>query len=123
MYSKVVKKHELAKSLGYSPRTFRKILNGALLEDLQKRDYKKDNKFLTPKQANFVLRTLGEPEDKYQIIMKHDLAKIMDISQRTLSYWLNEKYFKEMKELGYNRKQKFITPLQFKYLDEKTCIF
>lgn len=56
------------------------------------------------------------------IIRKKNLAKILGISARTLQYWLNEKYFEELKKLDYNKNQQIITPKQYFFLKEKISI-
>ncbi len=41
---------------------------------------------------------------------KKQLATELKISRRTLSVWLNETYYLKLKEAGYQKKQRILTP-------------
>ncbi len=50
------------------------------------------------------------------IIEKWRLATLIGISSRTLSRWLNEQEYDELKKIGYNKHQHYITRKQLDYL-------
>ncbi len=56
---------------------------------------------------------------EYHYMSKKEYANRLDISVRTLRYWLNGRYYEEMKEIGYTKLQKKLTPKQVTYLDKK----
>lgn len=53
---------------------------------------------------------------------KKELAELVGVSLRTFRYWLNEKYFVELKEIGYMKTQKILTPKQVSFLFKKLVI-
>lgn len=61
-------------------------------------------------------------QTQYSVMTKKKLAEKLKVSVRTLRYWLNEKYFEELKEMGYQKSQKIITRKQYSYLHEKLVI-
>ena len=50
------------------------------------------------------------------VIWKADLARILNVSMRTLSRWLNEIEFDELQKLHYRKTQKYLTKAQLDYL-------
>lgn len=55
----------------------------------------------------------------YRSTTKKEYAKKLDISVRTLRYWLNVRYYSELKEFGYDKLQKKLTSKQVFFLDRK----
>lgn len=56
---------------------------------------------------------------KYRMASKSEIAKMIGISVRTLSYWLNVRYYEEMVSTEYSKRQKKLTPKQVGWLDKK----
>ena len=50
---------------------------------------------------------------------KYQLADKLEISRRTLAYWLNRRYFAELEKMGYRKTQKYLTPEHQKFLSNK----
>ena len=50
---------------------------------------------------------------------KYQLADKLEISRRTLAYWLNTMYFDELVKIGYKKHQKYLTPEHQKFLSNK----
>lgn len=47
------------------------------------------------------------------------MAAELDISERTLAYWLNVRYFEELQKIGYQKAQKKLTPKQVSWLNSR----
>lgn len=54
-----------------------------------------------------------------ECIYKYELAIRLRISTRTLSRWLNIRYYNQLTQLGYQKHQKYLTPVQIKFLQKK----
>lgn len=54
-----------------------------------------------------------------KFLYKKEIACILGVSARTLRFWLNVKYYKDLHKLGYEKHYKQLTPSQVKYLAEK----
>jgi hypothetical protein len=54
---------------------------------------------------------------------KYEVATAIGVSTRTLSRWLNEKYFSQLQGLGYEKNQKYLLPNQIEFLNKKLCIY
>ena len=52
-------------------------------------------------------------------LYKYEVAEMLGISQNTLRHYLNVLYYKELKEIGYTRRQKYLNPKQLNYLQKK----
>ena len=50
---------------------------------------------------------------------KYKLAEKLEVSRRTLAYWINTMYYDHMLTIGYKKHQKYLTPEQLKYLSNK----
>lgn len=50
---------------------------------------------------------------------KYEVAKMLQISVKTLSIYLNTMYYSDLSVLGYKKRQKKLTPKQLNYLVEK----
>ena len=55
----------------------------------------------------------------YQVLSKKEIANMLGISSGTLRIWLNERYYEELQEIGYSKRQKLLTPKQLNYLMRK----
>lgn len=53
---------------------------------------------------------------------KKDYAKRVGISERTLRYYLNNRYFSELEKMGYSRKQRKLSAIIVAYLDKKLVV-
>jgi len=58
-------------------------------------------------------------ETNVSFISKSELAEKLKISGRWLAYYLNVKWQKEMKKVGYSKHQHLISPFQQKFILEK----
>jgi hypothetical protein len=56
-------------------------------------------------------------------ILKSEYAKKLNVSIGTLSKYLNDIFFEELKKLSYQKYQRILTPKQIKFLNEKLCNF
>ncbi|MDD3011316.1 MAG: hypothetical protein PHU97_08370 [Bacteroidales bacterium] len=54
-----------------------------------------------------------------QCLYKNEVADLLGISRSTLAHWLNEKYLDDLVKIGYRKKQKYLTPKQLTFLQEK----
>ena len=52
-------------------------------------------------------------------LYKTEVARRLNITRETLRLYLNERYFDELKSLGYIKNQKMLTPKQLEYLHDK----
>jgi DNA-binding transcriptional regulator YiaG len=52
-------------------------------------------------------------------LTKSEIATTMQIDVKTLAHYCNERYYEELKEIGYIKTQKKFTPAQVKLLREK----
>ncbi len=59
---------------------------------------------------------------KLKILYKKELAEKLERSAASLAYYLNKKYYNELKELGYEKTQRHITQKQYEFLKEKLVI-
>ena len=60
------------------------------------------------------------PEKKFSSShCKYEVAKMLQISVKTLSAYLNTMYYSDLSVLGYKKRQKKLTPKQLNYLVEK----
>lgn len=48
---------------------------------------------------------------------KKELAIMLQVSPSTLRRWLNQKYYSNLKFLGYTKNQRILTPGQLNYLN------
>jgi len=64
---------------------------------------------------------MSEKIEIKKIMSKSEYAIELNISVRTLSRWLNNLYFNELKNFGYSKYQKFLFPEQLKFLNQKLC--
>ena len=112
-------KKRLAESLGYSTRTFRFILNCHLINQLEKIGYSKNQKHLTVEQVKLICENIGHYKSSSKATLKIEYARAIGVSMRTLSYWLNNRYYDDLLVLGYTKSQKYLTPLQVEYLNVK----
>ena len=60
-----------------------------------------------------------EPKDYILPISKKHLAMLLRISSATLGLYLNYIWFDELKNLGYNKDKKVLSPLQLKYVQSQ----
>ena len=56
---------------------------------------------------------------KNNCIYKYQLAEKIGIHSRTLTTWLNVRYFAELEKLGYRKTQKYLMPCQLAFLSQK----
>jgi len=49
-------------------------------------------------------------------ISKSELCSELKVSDKTLAAWLNKRYFKALKKVGYIKNQKILTPAQLNVL-------
>lgn len=61
-------------------------------------------------------------ESEYKCLTKCQLAELCGISRGTLHRWMNHRYYKELSDLGYQKNQRILLPLQVKFLFEKLVI-
>ncbi|MHA7109249.1 hypothetical protein ACRTDU_03935 [Sunxiuqinia elliptica] len=61
-------------------------------------------------------------ENKNMAMLKSEYAKKIGIPFRTLSRYINEMYIDEMKTFDYSVTQKYLTPKQIQFLNEKLVI-
>lgn len=52
---------------------------------------------------------------------KYEIAEKIGVSKTTLRKWLNVRYYEELKKLGYQKSQKYLTIKQINYLQEILC--
>lgn len=58
--------------------------------------------------------------DKFrEALTKQEVCQILKVSNTTLQYYLNNRYFEELKKIGYRKRQKKLTPKQLNYLNDK----
>ncbi len=63
------------------------------------------------------------PDEKQNMAMlKSEYAKKIGIPFRTLSRYINELYIDEMKAFDYSVTQKYLTPKQINYLNNKLVV-
>ncbi len=55
---------------------------------------------------------------EYKFMHKNEFALLLGVSPRTLSSWLNNRYFEKLEGTGYVKNQKLLTPKQVKILRE-----
>jgi len=53
---------------------------------------------------------------------KGEVAKMLNVCPATLGNWLNNKYYTELKLLGYQKWQHILTPKQLNFLQSKIDI-
>ena len=53
------------------------------------------------------------------VLSKKQICQYLNVSDTTLRYYLNRRYFSELSLLGYQKNQKLLTPCQINYLREK----
>lgn len=56
------------------------------------------------------------------VITKKELRQKLEVSQRTLSRWLNYRYYAELQKRGYYRNQKILTPSQYSVVKDLLVI-
>lgn len=61
---------------------------------------------------------MNPPEKKYQCLTKSELAEKCGVSKSTIQNWLNNRYFKELEKLGYEKGQRILLPPQVKFIIE-----
>lgn len=54
-----------------------------------------------------------------EFVYKYEIAIILNINIKTLARLLNDKYFEQLAELGYEKKQRYLNPLQLNWLKKK----
>lgn len=54
-----------------------------------------------------------------QLTTKKEIKSILAVNSKTLAFYCNIKYYKELKEIGYERNQKKLTPKQVQFLKDK----
>lgn len=52
-------------------------------------------------------------------MLKSQLAQHLQVSERTLSRWINGRYYADLLRLGYQKKQLLLSPAQVDFLIEK----
>jgi hypothetical protein len=52
-------------------------------------------------------------------LYKYQLAQRLNVSMRTISRWLNERYFEQLRKMGYRKEQKYLLPEQVRFLQGK----
>ena len=57
-----------------------------------------------------------------EVLPKCELAALLNFSSQSLNRLLNEKYYKELEQLGYKKDQKLLLPQQLNYLFRKLDI-
>ena len=50
---------------------------------------------------------------------KNEVAEMLNVCPTTLRTWLNDRYFDELEQIGYQKRQKKLNPKQLNYLREK----
>ncbi len=50
---------------------------------------------------------------------KYEIADILEVDIKTLSNYINDMYYEELKKLGYCKRQKKLTPIQVEWLKNK----
>lgn len=123
MEREIMTKKKLAERLGFPTRTFRLILNRDLLQQLEKIGYSKNQKHLTGKQVSLICNNLGHHSLPSKAMLKTEYARELGFSMRTLSNWLNNRYYNDLLDYGYTKFQKYLTPAQLEYLNEKLVNF
>jgi len=58
-------------------------------------------------------------DQKYKMITKAEFSEKLGISTATRANWLNKKYFSELQKLGYRKTQRYLLPIQLKFLYNK----
>lgn len=115
----IMTKKKLAEGLGFPARTFRSILNRDLFKKLEKIGYSRNQKHLTIKQVELICKNIGHYKSSSKATLKTEYARELNISMRTLSYWLNNRYYNDLLGYGYKKSQKYLNPAQVEYLNEQ----
>ncbi|NJK98342.1 MAG: DUF4248 domain-containing protein [Bacteroidales bacterium] len=53
---------------------------------------------------------------------KNELARLCGVTTRTISVWLNIRYYEDLKKLGYTKSQKVLLPQQVTFIIGKLDI-
>jgi len=61
--------------------------------------------------------------NEYRMISKSEIAKMIGISVRTLSYLLNVRFYEKMVSMDYSKRQKQLTPAQVRWLDKELAFW
>ncbi|MGD9930146.1 MAG: hypothetical protein AB7U05_09010 [Mangrovibacterium sp.] len=61
-------------------------------------------------------------DEKKVGMLKHEFAQLAEIPFRTLSRYLNELYYDELREMDYTKTQKYLTKKQIEFLKNKLVI-
>lgn len=61
-------------------------------------------------------------ENKNMAMLKSEYAQQIGIPFRTFARYLNDLYLDELKALDYSVNQKYLTPKQIQYLNEKLVV-
>ncbi len=65
---------------------------------------------------------MGEERVKKGAMLKSEYAREIGIPFRTLTRYINERYFEEMTAIDYTRTQKYLTPKQVEFLNAKLVV-
>ncbi|MDR0667612.1 MAG: DUF4248 domain-containing protein [Prevotellaceae bacterium] len=60
--------------------------------------------------------------NRTRLYTKKELRLLAGVSESTFRRYLNKKYFDELQKMGYEKKQKILTPTQYKYIVDKLVI-
>lgn len=52
-------------------------------------------------------------------VSKSEIAEALEITTKSLAVYCNDRYFLELEKLGYQKNQKYLTPIQVNLLKEK----
>lgn len=55
----------------------------------------------------------------HQARTKKEIRQALNVSKRTLSRWLNVRYYPQLAALGYQKAAVLLTPAQLAYLDQQ----
>lgn len=64
---------------------------------------------------------MGKTHTPEKAAFKYEIAERIGISPATLKKWLNERYYEELKALGYQKNDHLLSPKIIIYLKEKLC--
>lgn len=60
-----------------------------------------------------------ETIDHIEAITKKQLAILMNVSSTTLRFYLNNDWYEDLKNLGYNKSKKVLSPRQVLYIESQ----